>query len=84
MLVANALFNARTSRNVTYETLNFFENFLGKKLPRDGIKAFYILLNTETEFQLPTVTIKIMFLTTSWKNKKKRVQIVKNHINAET
>ena len=49
VLIVNPPFNARTSKNVTYDTLKFFDDFLGVKLTVDSIKACHIMPNTETE-----------------------------------
>ena len=40
VLIVNPPFNAHTSKNVTYDTLKFFDDFLGVKLTVDSIRAY--------------------------------------------
>ena len=47
VLIVNPPFNERTSKNVTYDTLKFFDNFLGVKLTVDSIKACHVMPDTE-------------------------------------
>ena len=57
----NPPFNAGTSKNVAYDTLKFFDDFLGVKLTVDSIKACHIIPNTEPEYQMSTVICKFIY-----------------------
>ena len=75
-------FNARTSKNVIYDTLKFFDVFLGVKLTVDSIKACHIIPNTETEYQMSIVICKFICFNDKLEVFKKRaLRKAKNHIN---
>ena len=83
VLIVNPLFNARTSKNVTYDTLKFFDDFLGVKLTVDSIKACHIIPNTETEYQMSTVICKFIYFNDKLEvfMKKRALRKTRNHIN---
>ena len=83
VLIMNPPFNARTSKNVTYDTLKFFDDFLGVKLTVDSIKACHIIQNTETEYQMSTVICKFIYFNDKLEvlKKKRALRKAKNHIN---
>ena len=68
---------------MTYDTLKFFDDFLGVKLSVDSIKACYIIPNTETEYQMSTVICKFIYFNDKLGvfRKKRALWKAKNHIN---
>ena len=83
VLIVNPSFNARTSKKVTYDTLKFFDDFLGVKLRVDSIKACHIIPNTETEYKMSTVICKFFYFNDKLEvfKKKRALRKAKNHID---
>ena len=72
ILVVNPPFDARKGNDMTFETLQFCEQYLDIKLPYDSIKACHILPGILNDNVLPTVICKFLYFDHKndiWKKK---------------
>ena len=85
VLIVNPPFNANTCRDVTMESLKFFNKFLNIYITPDFIKACHIIPNTGGPERMPTVICK--FIRFPDKDavfrERRKLRKARNHINGK-